>query len=222
MRILVVEDNKDLCNAMCFQLQNEGYSTDICHTGEDALYYASMQSYDIIILDRMLPITDGLTILRKIRQKKINIPVIMVTAMDGLHDRIDGLDSGADDYLVKPFAMEELMARIRALARRPQRIEQTELLTYSDMELDIKKQLIKTGNRSCSLSKRETELLEYFMRNPNQVLQRELILSHVWGPDNFIEEGNLDNYIHFLRRRLNSVISSVRIITVHKVGYRLE
>ncbi|MGN6711840.1 response regulator transcription factor [Anaerocolumna jejuensis] len=222
MRILVIEDNKDLCDSMCFQLQNEGYTTDTCYTGEHALYYAMQQSYDVIILDRMLPVMDGLSILKAIRQKNINVPVIMVTAMDGIHNRIDGLDSGADDYLVKPFAIEELLARIRALVRRPQKIEQTEVITFSNLSLDVKQQYIKAGDKTCSLSKRETELLEYFIRNSNQILTREMILAHVWGPDNFVEEGNLDNYIHFLRRRLKSVLSSVQIKTIHSVGYRLE
>ena len=222
MRLLIIEDNKDLCDGMCFQLQHEGYTIDTCYTGEYALYYALQHSYDVIILDRMLPDIDGLSILKIIRQKNINVPVIMVTAMERLLDRIDGLDSGADDYLVKPFAMEELLARVRALARRPQKIEQTELLTYSDLELDVKKQLVRTAQKSSSLTKREADLLEFFMRNPNQVLPRETILSRVWGPDNFVEEGNLDNYIHFLRRRLKSIDCTAQIKTIHSVGYCLE
>lgn len=222
MRILIIEDNKDLCDSMCYQLQNEGYVTDTCYSGEDALFYAFKQSHDMIILDRMLPVLDGLTIIKKIREKNINIPVIMVTAMDGLHDRIDGLDSGADDYLVKPFAIEELLARIRALQRRPQKIQQTEILLFSNLELDLNKLSIKTEKKSCTISKRESELLEYFMRNSKQPLTRDKILSHVWGPDHFVEEGNLDNYIHFLRRRLKSVSSKAQIKTIHRVGYCLE
>lgn len=222
MRILIIEDNEALCDAMCFQLQNEGYHTDVCYTGENALYYALNPCYDVIILDRMLPVVDGLTILKKIRLNHLPVPVILVTAMDGLQDRVSGLDSGADDYLVKPFAMEELLARIRALARRPKRLGQSELLSFSDLEFEVKEQLLRTKQKSCSLSKRETELLEYFMKNPNQVLPRETIISHVWGLDNFVEDGNLDNYIHFLRRRLASVNSNVQIKTIHSVGYRLE
>lgn len=222
MRILVIEDNKALCDSMCFQLQNEGYATDACYSGENALYYALQKSYDVIILDRMLPFMDGLTILKKIRQKNICIPAILVTAMDGLHDRIDGLDSGADDYLVKPFAIEELLARIRALIRRPPIIERIEILSYSDIELDVKQQYIKCGRNTSSLSRRETQLFEYFIRNCNQTLTREMLLSHVWGPDNFVEEGNLDNYIHFIRRRLKTIQSLAVIKTVHGLGYRLE
>lgn len=207
---------------MCFQLQSEGYATDSCNTGEHALYYALQQSYDIIILDRMLPVMDGLSILKSIRKNNIHVPVIMVTAMDGLHDRIDGLDSGADDYLVKPFEMEELLARIRALTRRPHNIEQTEVLQYSNIELDVKKLSIKTESKFCSLSKREKDLLEYFMKHPKQILSREMIYRYVWGPDNFVEDGNLDNYIHFLRRRLKSIDADAHIKTIHSVGYCLD
>jgi len=221
LRILIIEDNKDLCDAICYQLQKEDYSTDVCYTGENALYYALNPSYDLIILDRMLPVMDGLSILKAIRKKGVHVPVIMVTAMDGLHDRIDGLDTGADDYLVKPFAIEELLARIRALCRRPQQLLPTQLLSFSNLELDIKKQSIHTPDNASPLSKRETYLFEYFFRHPNQILPRELILTHIWGPDYFVEDGNLDNYIHFLRRRLSSIGSSAQIKTIHGVGYQL-
>lgn len=221
MRVLIIEDNKNLCDSISFQLQNEGYMADTCYTGENALYYARQQFYDAIIMDRMLPVMDGLTIIRKIRQEHIYTPVIMVTAMDGVHDRIDGLDSGADDYLIKPFEMEELLARIRALVRRPKKMEQL-VLSFSGLELDVKQQYIRTTKEKCSLSKRETELLEYFFRNSNQTLSREMILSHVWGPDNFVEESNLDIYIHFIRRHLKAIQDKVQIKTIHGVGYRFE
>lgn len=222
MRILIVEDDKELCDAVSFQLSNEGYAVDICNDGSDALLFAVQQSHDIIILDRMLPNVDGLSILNTIRNKGIFTPVIMVTAMNGIGDRIDGLDSGADDYLVKPFAMEELLARIRALSRRPQRIENLELLNFSDMTLNVTQQTTFCHNKSCSLSKRETALLEFFMRNHNQTLSREIILSHVWGPNTFVEDGNLDNYIHFLRRRLKTIDCLAQIKTIRSIGYRLE
>jgi DNA-binding response OmpR family regulator len=221
MRILIIEDNKDLCDAINYRLQKEDYNTDVCYSGEYAMDYALNPSYDLIILDRMLPVMDGLSILKAIRKKGLSVPVIMVTARDGLHDRIDGLDSGADDYLVKPFAMEELLARIRALYRRPQQLLPTKLLTFSNLELDIKKQSIRTPEKASSLSKRETDLFEYFLRHPNQILPRGLILTHIWGPDYFVEDGNLDNYIHFLRRRLSSIDSDAQIKTVHGVGYQL-
>lgn len=222
MRILMIEDNKDLCDGVIFHLEKAGYKADACYTGENALYYALSNSYDLIILDRMLPAMDGLTILRHIREKKVATPVIMVTAMDGVNDRIGGLDAGADDYLVKPFLVDELLARVRALLRRPPSIENTEILLYNALSLNTAKQILSVGEKNCTLSKKETELLEYFMRNKNQVLPRETILSHVWGSDNFVENGNLDNYIHFLRRRLKTLNSSVQIKTIHRIGYCLE
>lgn len=222
MRILIIEDNKDLCDSIDFHLQNQGYNTDVCYTGEDALYYVLQRSYDVIILDRMLPVMDGLTILRKIRSNQILVPVIMVTAMDRINDRVDGLDSGADDYIVKPFAIEELLARVRALARRPHHIVRTNTLTFENLTFDVILQEIRTPTKSLPLSKRESDLLEYFMRHPNQVLHREQIFAHVWGPDNFVESGNLDNYMHFLRRHLRSVNANINIKTIHNIGYTMQ
>lgn len=222
MRVLMIEDDKDLCDAVSYQLKEDGYAIDVCHNGADALFYAMQGSYDAIILDRMLPELDGLSILKRIRLKNITTPVIMVTAMDGITDRIDGLDSGADDYLVKPFDVMELSARIRALVRRPPKIERTELLGFSDLTLDAGRRILSSPAKSCSLSKRESDLMEYFIRNAEQNLPREILISHVWGPDHFIEDGNLDNYIHFLRRRLKSVQGHAQIKTIRSVGYRLE
>ena len=222
MRILMIEDNKDLCDAVCFQLQKEGYYTDACYTGEDALYYALNPAYDMIILDRMLPVQDGLSILKAIRKNGIQVPVILVTAMGSLGDRIDGLDTGADDYVVKPFDTEELLARIRALCRRPKQIVETKLLSFANLELDVTMQTLHTAAKSCTLSKRETDMFEYFFRHANQILSREQLLIHIWGPDYFVEDGNLDNYVYFLRRRLTSVGGSAMIKTIHGVGYRLE
>ncbi|WP_455716667.1 response regulator transcription factor [Anaerosporobacter sp.] len=222
MRILIIEDNKNLCDSISFHLQTQGYNTDICYTGEEALYYVLQHSYDVIILDRMLPVMDGLTILKKIRSNHIAVPVILVTAMDQINDRIDGLDAGADDYVVKPFAIEELLARVRALARRPHHLTETKLLSFGNLTFDAVLQQIQTPTKSCPLAKRESDLLEYFMRHPNQVLHREQIFAYVWGPDNFVENGNLDNYMHFLRRHLHSVKANIVIKTIHNIGYTLR
>ena len=146
----------------------------------------------------------------------------MLTALDGVPDRVDGLDAGADDYLAKPFAAEELLARIRALSRRPRQWESTSRLSAGDLELDTELAALRGPAGACSLSRREKQLLELFLRNAGQTLTRELLLSRVWGPDAPVEDGNLDNYIHFLRRRLRTVGSAVRLATVRSVGYRLE
>lgn len=222
MRILLVEDDKDLCNALSFNLKNEHYEVECCYNGEDALYLIFQQAHDLIILDRMLPSIDGLSILTSIRKANIFTPVLIITAMNQLGDKINGLDSGADDYLVKPFEVEELLARIRAISRRPKKWESTQFLKFSDIILDVEKQSLKNYKNSCSLSKRETQLMEFLIKNANQILPRNLIISRVWGTDTYIENGNLDNYIYFLRRRIKSIESHVQIKTIHSVGYLLE
>lgn len=222
MRLLIIDDDLALCEALNIQLNSSGYDVDYCSSGEDALYYAMQNSYDIILLDRMLPVVDGLTLLSSIRKNNIHTPVIMMTAMTRVRDRIEGLDAGADDYITKPFDAQELMARIRALARRPHSIGCTEGLQFADLVLETARQELSTPTQTLSLSKRETALFEYFMRNHDQVLSRTMLLSHIWGPDSEVEEGNLDNYIHFARKRLKTLNSKVKITTVHGTGYRLE
>lgn len=222
MRLLIIDDDIALCEALTIQLNASGYYVDSCHNGEDALFYAMQNSYDIILLDRMLPTVDGLTLLTAIRKNNIHTPIILMTAMTQVKDRIEGLDAGADDYLTKPFDSLELMARIRALARRPRSIECYDLLSFSDLSLDTSHKELSTPKSSVTLSKRESALFEYFIRNCNQTLSRAMLLSHIWGPDSEVEEGNLDNYIHFARKRLKSLESAAKITTIHGIGYRLE
>lgn len=222
MRILLVEDDPELCRLMEFWLQEKGYMADICQDSQEALSYLMMQAYDVVILDRMLPGMDGIAILRSMRKRGIVTPVIMVTALGTVEDKIDGLDAGADDYLVKPFAPEELFARIRALERRPVKMELNRQLTFSDVVLDLSNRSLHKGEKKVELSKKEMDLLEFFIRNKGQTLTRELLLNRVWGVDSTVEDGNLDNYIYFLRRRLKQVDSQVNIKTVRSVGYFLE
>ncbi|HHV09552.1 MAG TPA: response regulator transcription factor [Clostridiales bacterium] len=222
MRILVIEDDKELCSILEYQLKKSGMEADFCHDGEEALLYGTKQTYDVIMLDRMLPGMEGITVLEKLRKKKVTTPVIMVTAMDQLKNRIEGLDSGADDYLTKPFEMKELLARIRALARRSSRIESIDEFYFSDFHLDLGKMKLFRGEEGCSLSKREGDLLAFFIKNKGQILTRELLLTRVWGADSFVTDGNLDNFICFLRKRLKSVHSHATIKTIRSVGYQLE
>lgn len=222
MRILMVEDDEELSEAVHVSLSENGHTVDVCHTGDDGLHFARQNAYDCILLDRMLPNMDGLTILREIRRAGVTAPVILVTAMNGIGDRVDGLDTGADDYLVKPFAMEELLARIRALSRRPQQWESVQALVRGDLTLDTDILTLTGPSGRVTLSKREAQLLEFFLRNPSQILPRSLLLSRVWGPDAPVEDGNLDNYIHFLRRRLRTVGSELKIETIRSVGYRFN
>ena len=222
MRILMVEDDEDLCAVVDLHLRREGYTVDYAHTGADGLHFAQQNAYDLILMDRMLPEGDGLAVTAQLRRQGLTVPVLMLTALDGVRDRVDGLDAGADDYLSKPFAAEELLARIRALGRRPQQWESTGRLTAGDLELDTELCALRGPGGPCPLSKREARLLELFLRNRGQTLTRELLLARVWGPDAPVEDGNLDNYVHFLRRRLNTVESRARLLTARGVGYRLE
>ena len=222
MRILMIEDDEKLCESVKYQLEKQGYLLDVCHDGEEGLFLIKENACDLILLDRMLPGMDGLNVLKEARSSGIRTPIIMVTALGTLHERVQGLDVGADDYIVKPFAFEELLARIRSALRRPAEWTNEQILSFGDISFDSMQKVLKTQEHSCTLSRREGELLELFLRNPNQTLPRLLILTRVWGTDGDVEEGNLDNYIHFLRRRLKSLRSSIAIKTVRGVGYRLE
>ena len=222
MRILIIEDDQDLCRFIALALEQSECAFDICHTGNDGLFFAKIKVYDAIILDRMLPELDGLTVLKSLRRHGVLTPIILATALDGLHDRIDGLDAGADDYLVKPFAVEELMARVRAVTRRPGNLQISPSITALGLTLTPDSRRLDFNGASLTLSKKEAALLGFFLKNPGQTLPRARILSYVWGASSEVEEGNLDNYIYFLRRRLKSLDAPVRLTTIHGVGYRLE
>lgn len=222
MRILMVEDDVDLCGAVEIHLKREGHTVDLAHDGEDGLHFALQNAYDLILLDRMLPGLDGVSLVSRLRREGFTTPVLMMTALNGISDRVDGLDAGADDYLPKPFATEELLARVRALSRRPVQWESTRRLTAGDAELDTELCALRGPKAACTLSKREGQLLELFFRNKGQTMTRDLLLARVWGPDAPVEDGNLDNYIHFLRRRLAATGSELKIVTARGVGYRLE
>ena len=200
MRLLLIEDDVSLCRSLELSLGQQGFEVTVCHDGE-------------VLLDRMLPGMDGMELLAEARREGCTAPVIFLTAMGELEDRIQGLDAGADDYLAKPFAFEELMARIRCVCRRPKRLNLSRQLSWGDVIYDPQEYLLTRAPKSCTLSRREGDLLTLFLQNPDQVLPRSTILMRVWGPDAEVESGNLDNYIHFLRRRLKSVDS--------RLGHRL-
>lgn len=222
MRILLAEDDPKLSYSLYFQLEKEGFTVDTCEDGEEALYYIMQKGHDIILLDRMLPSMDGITILKRLRKEGIFTPVIVLTALGELQDKITGLETGADDYMVKPVAFEELLARIRCILRRPGKWEHGEELTFAGLAFHPEDKILTGAVSNCTLSKTEASLLELFLRNQNQTLTRSQLITKVWGFDTEIEDGNLDNYIHFLRRRLNGVGSSAVIRTIRSIGYRLE
>lgn len=221
MRILLAEDDKNLNKSLTEQLQARGFLVDACFDGEDALYYASQNIHDVILLDRLLPCLEGTKIVTKLREDRINIPIILITALGTLDDKVSGLNLGADDYLVKPFAFEELLARIQCVTRRSLVLHMAKKLDWADISYDEDSGALAGPNGRCSLSNREGALLEVFLRNPGQTLPRATLLLKVWGPDSDVEEGNLDNYIHFVRRRLKNVGSRVELKTVRGVGYCL-
>ncbi len=176
MRILLAEDDRQLNNTLTYQLETEGFVVDSCLNGEDALFYGEQNIYDVILLDRMLPYLEGTDVLTSLRKKGIVTPIILITALGTLSDKVTGLDLGADDYLVKPFAFEELLARIRCVTRRPHTLTDSELLTVSDITWLASDGILKGPSGSCTLSKREAALLETFMRSKGQTLQRQTLL----------------------------------------------
>ncbi len=220
MRILVVEDNRRLNNSLKTSLEEDGYAVDAAYDGEDGEEFALAAPYDLILLDVMLPKKDGFSLCRDLRQQGINAPILMLTARDTVDDRVDGLDSGADDYLVKPFSMHELRARLRALLRRNQ-AEKTAELQVGDLVMDPANHRVQRGGIPIDLTPREFAILEYLMRSPNRILTRELIEAHVWNFD-FVSGSNVvDVYIRRLRRKIDDPFDVKLLETVRGVGYRL-
>jgi len=224
MKILLLEDDKYLCGNVKQQLTKEGYIVDACGDGEEGFLLAldRSNSYDLAVIDRMLPVVDGLTIVKAMRNKQIQIPVIIITGMSELQDKIEGLDSGADDYLSKPFHIEELSARIRALTRRPAIISKEQSLSFHDISLDLTKRLLTSPKSSVTLTPTEFHLMQVFLKQPDTLLTREQLMQKVWETDASVEAGNLDNYIYFLRKRIRTVASSCVLSSVYGSGYILE
>ena len=222
MRILLIEDDKNLCEMLRFQLEKEHHEVTICNNGRDGLDLFLQDAYDLVLLDRMLPTMNGLLILQKARRRGISTPVIMITALGELYDRVEGLNCGADDYLVKPFAYEELAARIRSIGRRNHVYNDNNLFSYADLTYDSRLRELTGPDGSMQLSGREGRLLEVFLQNPDTTLQRLVLLSRVWGADAPVEESNLDTYIHFVRKRLQQIGSHASIETVRGIGYCIK
>lgn len=220
MRILVIEDEPGIAHFIRQGLSEAGYAVDVTPDGQAGLEYARTTIYDVIILDLLLPKLDGLRVLSTLRSRKWSAPVLVLTACDTVEDRVQGLDCGADDYLVKPFAFAELLARLRALLRRPQLQAQT-VLRVCDLEFDTARREVRRAGRRIDLSPRELSLLEYFMRHPGQVLTRTQIAEHIWNFDFYNESNVLDVYIGYLRRKIDRGFDRPLIQTVRGVGYRL-
>lgn len=222
VRILVVEDEIHLAEALVQMLKKNNYTVDSVYNGEDGYDYAMSNIYDVIVLDLMLPKMDGITVMKNMRKYGNDTPVIMLTAKGEISDKVRGLDSGADDYLAKPFNTEELLARIRALGRRRGEIIPDKGMTFGDIELDPANMRLSCGVKDINLTHKESELLEYLIANKNAVLSKDMIIEKLWGFESEAEANHVEVYISFLRKKLKYVGSQVSIVTVRGVGYSLR
>ena len=222
MKLLLVEDEKQLSEALQQILIKNKYTVDAVYNGDEGLDYALTGVYDVIILDIILPKLNGIEILKMIRKRKISTPVILLTAKGSVEDRILGLDSGADDYLPKPFSPDELLARLRALTRRNGDFINENILEFSDIKLNLSTYDMEVNDNSITLTQKEFEILKYFMQRPKLVVSKDDLITKLWGFDSDIEHNNIEVYISFLRKKLAYVESNVKITTIRRVGYRLE
>ncbi|NTW04895.1 MAG: response regulator transcription factor [Peptococcaceae bacterium] len=222
MRLLLIEDELRLSEALVYILEKNKYAVDVAFDGITGQDMAESGIYDLIILDRMLPGKEGVALLKEIRLQGITTPVLLLTAKDAVEDRVEGLDSGADDYLVKPFATPELLARIRTLSRRHSTQFDGEKLHVACLTLDPLRCEIVSGDQPIKLTLKESQLLELFMRNKEQVLTKDQILSRVWGLETEVDINNVEIYIHYLRKKIDPKICGVNIETIRGIGYCLK
>ena len=222
MRVLLVEDEHKISAYVKLGLEEAGYAVDAVFTGQDALDWAMSAQYDLIILDIMLPIKDGLTVCRELRRAADTTPVLLLTARDTVDDRVIGLDAGADDYLVKPFAMKELLARSRALTRRASDQPKSSILEFSDLSLNTRTRQVRRDGRLIPLAAKEFSVLECLLREPERVLTRTQIAEHVWNYETFNQSNVVDVYIRNLRRKIDDPCEQKLIQTVRGVGYCLS
>jgi DNA-binding response OmpR family regulator len=218
MQVLIVEDNPKMTSLLRQGLAEHGYAADSFHTAAEGVDAVSTKSYDVIVLDRMLPDRDGLEVCRDLRQRGLRTPILMLTGLAAVNDRVSGLNAGADDYLAKPFAFEEFVARIRALMRRGESGEASRL-SYADVEIDLLKRAVKRAGKSIKLRNKEYELLEFFMRRHDRVLSRTTIAEHVWDMNYDLASNVIDVYVAALRRKIDKGFETPLIHTIIGVGY---
>jgi len=221
MRVLVVEDDKKMASFIKRGLKEKGYAVDIACTGDEGFFMAENNPYDLIVLDIMLPGKDGIFICRELRKKNTNVPILMLTARDGVEDKISGLDSGADDYLTKPFDFGEFLARVRALIRRKDNIKTTRL-KVADLELDQLTHKVKRAGKEIELTSTEYALLEYLMLNANQVVTRTMISEHVWNYDFDTYSNVINVYVNYLRKKIDTGFEKKLIHSIRGTGYILK
>lgn len=223
MKILVVEDEHRIATTIKKGLEQERYTVDVAFDGEEGFDLAYTEDYDVIILDLMLPKKDGISVCRDLRAKGTHTPILMLTAKSQTHDKVNGLNSGADDYLTKPFSFEELVARVRALSRRPQKSSGSSSLVVSDLSLNLTTYEVTKAGKHIPLSAKEFALLEYLMRNPNTVLTKDQIINHVWDYDADILPNTVEVYIRNLRKKIDEPFAKNKplIKTVRGFGYKI-
>ena len=222
MKVLIVDDEKRLADAVAQNLRRNNFDTDVSYDGEEGLYNALSGVYDVILLDIMMPKKDGLSVLSEMRSENIQTPVILLTALGEVEDRVRGLDRGADDYLPKPFRTEELIARIKAVTRRRGVFRQDGILSFGDIDLNPLSLVLTREDQSFTLTQKESRLLEYLIENKDIRLSANAIIEKVWGYDSDADDGNVQSYISFLRKKLTALGSGVRIGNVRGSGYMLE
>jgi DNA-binding response OmpR family regulator len=222
MRILIIEDEHKIARALKKALEQESYAVDIAYNGDEGYAMATTEPYDTMIIDRMLPGEyDGIAIVKAMRDSRIHTPVLFLTALDSVSQRAQGLDSGADDYLIKPFALEELLARVRALLRRPAE-QQATILTADSLSLNTVTYEVIRDNKPIQLTSKEFALLEYFLRNQNRPLSKEMIISHVWNYDADILPNTVEVYVKYLRAKIDDPFDKPLIRTMRGFGYKLQ
>ena len=221
MNVLIVEDETRLADALGQILKEEKHQVTVVYDGRDGLEYGLTGSFEVIILDVMLPYMDGFEVVRRLRSHHVKTPVLMLTAKDQLINKIEGLDSGADDYMTKPFEMQELLARVRALGRRTGDVTM-DTMQYGDLELNMETMELSCGAKSLSLSQKEFLVLKILMAHKETIVSKEELINKVWGPDSDAEGNNVEAYISFLRKKIAFVGSKVQITMVRRVGYHLE
>lgn len=221
MRILVVEDEIRLAEALKQILEKEKYMVDMVHNGQDGFDYASSGIYDAIIMDVMIPSKDGFQVTAELRKEGISTPIIMLTARDTLDDKVEGLDRGADDYMTKPFAPQELLARLRALTRRQGEVV-VDTMQFGDIVLDLSSCTLSAKGKSTHLSFKEFEIMKLLLAGGGNAISKEEILVKVWGYDGDATENNVEAYISFLRKKFNFIETEVEITSIRKIGYKLE
>ena len=222
MRLLLVEDEVTLSDALVFMLKKKGYDVDAVYDGISGQEMAETGVYDLLIIDRMLPYKEGVCIIKDLRKKGISVPILILTAKDAVKDRVEGLDAGADDYIIKPFSTDELLARIRALSRRQNTMSEGETVQAGKAKLLLLDKEVRAGDQTIKLTLRETQLLEYLFRNKKQVITREQIINRVWGFDSEVDMNIVEIYIHNLRKKLAPEVCGFFIETIRGIGYRIK